>query len=105
MSREGVFEKMGTGFSSSEKALGVTKVLRSRLCTRLLSCPSIPHTLFKPDFCIENILKTFPFSDVNIHSQILLPYLDIRLSLETRPCATSYPESLDTRLCINLKTV
>ena len=61
MSREGVFEKMGTGFSSSEKALGVTKVLRSRLCTRLLSCPSIPHTLFKPDFCIENILKTFPF--------------------------------------------
>ena len=72
MSREGVFEKMGTGFSSWEKALGVTKVLRSRLCTRLLSCPSIPHTLFKPDFCIENILKTFLFSDVNIHSQILL---------------------------------
>ena len=25
MSREGVFEKMGTGFSSWEKALGVTK--------------------------------------------------------------------------------
>ena len=72
MSREGIFEKMGTGFSSSEKALRVTKVLRSRLCTRLLSCPSIPHTLFKPDFCIENILKTFPLSDVNIYSQILL---------------------------------
>ena len=53
----------------------------------------------------ENI-KSFAFSDVNIHSQVLLSYHIWTLnSFETRPHAISYPESLDTRLCINLKTV